>query len=439
MGDVAKMASMAMMFMDRGGSVNPWDAAQGFDSGGDVEEVDPEMFNRIDAQASDYSRPIEGPAPNLGMWPFNRGQADYKGDVTMYPPPAYRPGSPLDSLLGDKKPMDPAEALRAEGLKREAMTRAAAAQGANGSPVPAMPGPGTVPASPYQLTPATPAAPPALTPPSRVASDDPARQPYARPGGLNSDMKISDFQMPKDQNPYPDALNRDWGQKAVRSPWMSLVEAGAKMAQHVGPPGSAIGAGLQAGIGALSKERTELRNEQQINQKADELYRHAKSELNKYTRKTPHELAIEAHQNAVLAQGKYQFVNYTDPATGELKVGRADTKHGSITDPATGQPVSAGRLMGRASATGVLSPGNITSIQNAVYNDVTIPQANKAAEIDKRIKAAAAASAQQHNAGIGAPAPQPPQGAIQALKLNPGLRADFEAKYPGWLAKNPVE
>ncbi len=74
------------------------------------------------------------------------------------------------------------------------------------------------------------------------------------------------------REPYPDALNRDWGQKATRSPWMSLVKAGAQMATTVGPIGSVIGQGIKAGAGELEEQRKALTGEEAINLKAKALH-----------------------------------------------------------------------------------------------------------------------------------------------------------------------
>lgn len=216
--DMSKVAQMAMMFLERGGAVNPWDSAQGFDDGGDVEEVAPDQFNSIDAA----------------------GQPE---------PPAWQPsvGTPGDV--------------------------------------------GTMPMPAAYTKPPPPIIPNQITPQSipAIARQQPLPAPAPGPKAYNPDMKLQDFMMPKSQNPYPDALNRDAGQQVARSPWLALMQAGAKMMQTPGKPGAVIGAGVDAGIGTLTKQRTELRSEQQINQKADELYRHARSELNKYTKMTPRE------------------------------------------------------------------------------------------------------------------------------------------------------
>lgn len=81
------------------------------------------------------------------------------------------------------------------------------------------------------------------------------------------------------REPYPDALNRDWGQRATRSPWMSLVKAGAQMATSVGPIGSVIGQGIKAGAGELEEQRKALTGEEAINLKAKALHEQAQYHL----------------------------------------------------------------------------------------------------------------------------------------------------------------
>ncbi len=252
---------------EAGGAVNPWDMGEGFEFGGDVEEYSPDQFNRMDAAA---------PPPEM----------------------ASAEGSP--NLSGIPRAYE--DMLREEGLRREAMTRGAA--GANSfaatqspfqpQPEPTLPvRPPTPRPTPWDATPVSEVPGMSRSPmragPSRVSP----YQPPESGGGINSDMKISDFSMPKGEQPYPDATARDWGQKLTRSPWMGLVHAGLKMAQSTKSGAAGLAEGLEAGAGHLDTQRKELRSEQQINQKAEELYRHAKSELDKYTRKTPHQLATE--------------------------------------------------------------------------------------------------------------------------------------------------
>ncbi len=117
---------------------------------------------------------------------------------------------------------------------------------------------------------------------------------------LNADMTPERY-VNRTNVPYPDATQRDWGQNATRSPWMSLIKAGAVMASTPGPIGSVIGKGIQAGVGELEGQRTALKGEEQINQKAQSLYQQAMEHLDRYQRKTPHELATEQHSAAALA------------------------------------------------------------------------------------------------------------------------------------------
>jgi hypothetical protein len=148
-------------------------------------------------------------------------------------------------------------------------------------------------------------------------------------GGSNRDMSMATEQMPRSQQPYPDSLQRDWGQNATRSPWMALVKAGAAMASSTGPIGSVIGKGIAAGAGELDNQRKELRSEEDINNKAGALYQQAKQHLNQYQRLTP-------YQNELIKAGKgnYQSLG-KDPDTGEEV----------LIDRRTGQLVDTGRVL----------------------------------------------------------------------------------------------
>lgn len=112
---------------------------------------------------------------------------------------------------------------------------------------------------------------------------------FANPLTANADMTAGRYMLPAADRPYPDALQRDWGQNLARSPWMALVKAGAQMAQTRGPIGSVIGAGLGAGAGELEGQRKELRNEQDINLKAEALFQKAQMHLDEYQREKPGE------------------------------------------------------------------------------------------------------------------------------------------------------
>jgi hypothetical protein len=91
-------------------------------------------------------------------------------------------------------------------------------------------------------------------------------------------------QLPRSQMPYPDALDRDWGQQVARSPWGAVMAAGARMAQTTGPVGTAIGAGVESGLGYLQGQRGALRSEEAINQKVNQMYQQAQIHLDAYRR-----------------------------------------------------------------------------------------------------------------------------------------------------------
>ena len=305
---------------EAGGPVNPWDAGEGYEDGGDVEFVNPDEFNRIDAASVDYSRPLERPAPNLGMWPLNRGQADYKGDVTWFdrpqsqeqpalPPPQDAPAPPpqaAPTFPPEGSPLPPS--MTADNV--EAATPVIGAY--KTMPPPVIPEPQEVSAQ-RRTAPSLPA---------------PRQSPYAL---VNSDMQLD--RLTQEQRPYPDATERDWGQKMTHSPWMSLVHAGLKMAQSTKSGAAGLAEGLEAGAKHLDTQRKELRSEEQINQRADALYQQAKAELNKYTRKTPHQLATEQesirYHNIIGSLGQRRIeaalgtgnIVYAGPVNGEEGMG----------------------------------------------------------------------------------------------------------------------
>lgn len=192
--------------------------------------------------------------------------------------------------------------------------------------------------------------------------------PGSRGAAMNQDMSPDQYFAPKSQQPYPDATQRDWGQNLTRSPWMSLVKAGAAMASSTGPIGSVIGKGIAAGAGELEGQRKELRSEEDHNQKADALWQRAKIELDKYQRKTPHELATEQYRAQSLAQGKYTPVNYIDE-NGQTQLGAFDGRRNRLVNPNTDEPITnAKRIIGRSSGLG--GGGIPASIANAAYKAV---------------------------------------------------------------------
>jgi hypothetical protein len=129
---------------------------------------------------------------------------------------------------------------------------------------------------------------------SARASTNRERNPFAL---ANEDMTL-EGEMRSPNRPYPDALQRDWGQNLARSPWSALIVGGARMAQTRGPVGSAIGAGIEAGMGHLAGQRKALQTEEDMNMKADALFQHAKQHLDKYQRMTPYESEISRWREA---------------------------------------------------------------------------------------------------------------------------------------------
>lgn len=245
-------------------------------------------------------------------------------------------------------------------------------------------------------------------PPPKPTASAVARAPATggitpRRGGMNADMSPEQYFMPKERLPYPDATQRDWGQNLARSPWMSLVKAGAEMASTTGPIGSVIGKGIKAGAGELESQRKELRSEQDHNQKADALWQRAKVELDKYQRKTPHELATEGFRAQSLALGKYQAVNYTGE-DGKTAVGVFDAKRGIVIDPMTREPVHATNIQRRTTTGGIDKTGTLTLNQAllAVQKDPN----SAGLDINKQLELARKIAGQP---GAAAPAAETPK------------------------------
>jgi hypothetical protein len=85
---------------------------------------------------------------------------------------------------------------------------------------------------------------------------------------------------------------------------MSLVNAGATIAATPGPLGSAIGKGLLAGTKSIDDQRKELRSEQELNDKAKQLYETAQEHRRKYNQMTPYERASISVRNRELDQSE---------------------------------------------------------------------------------------------------------------------------------------
>lgn len=236
--EIASAVKIASMFAKRGGKIGH------YDDGGDVSQPN------LPGPKFDPSRPINAPAPIGAPWPFNSARTVMGGDGTMVPyktPDATVTDPPVTTENG-KTPF-PKTDPRKTGMVK------VASQHTNHTP---SGGAGTTDASVY-------------------ASPD---------AGM----------------PYPNATQKDWGQNLATSPWMALVKAGAAMATTPGPLGVSIGKGLQAGAAGLDLQRKELRSEQELNDKAQELYQTAKTHLDKYNKMTPYEQATVALKNKELDQ-----------------------------------------------------------------------------------------------------------------------------------------
>ena len=263
-----KLAQEAM-----GGSVNPYDIGQGFDNGGEVD--------------------------------------DFSSRFAALPPPGPMPSMPMTTEPLETPPLpfsdrwNPAVDAEREGV--------IAPQGGKMPPLQPMTPPPMAPvAGPPQ---AAPISPPVERPQVAV---NPGPRPIPPRLPRDPSVDLESLILPRDRMPYPDATERDWGQRAIRSPWAALIPAGAKIAQTVGPLGSAIGAGVGEGFKELGAQRKELRSEEAINQRAQALYQSAQSELRRYQ------------------QGKYQQGYFT------TKDGRPlvfDPKIGQYMHPDTGLPL----------------------------------------------------------------------------------------------------
>jgi hypothetical protein len=179
---------------------------------------------------------------------------------------------------------------------------------------------------------------------------------------LNADMTPNHYRMPGNQLPYQNLAQEQqgYGARLARNPnALALMKAGAAIASTAGPVGTAIGRGFGAAAGSLEGSRAAIRTDEQVNQKAQSIYQQAVEHLDHYQRKTPHEAAIES-------MGRFTPINYTNPETGQVQVGRFDARHGILSD-SQGNPVQAGRILGRnAAAAGMSENQAITQARNLV-------------------------------------------------------------------------
>lgn len=376
--DWAKLASYAHNLGGEeeeadGGAVMPYAMDEGFDEGGGVDNVQvfrpgiPRSLEGRDMIWANMAREHE----RLNAPHFRRGipmsnRFEEGGDVPgmdLEPPrpkrtgpwfPSGAPtGPPEPAWKGSPLPTDqaPPGAVPNPGLGEQP---GAPLPPPGGGPISAANASTPPPSSPFEtgsppvmgqtawgrppgvFTP-PPAAPPA---PARPAQRPPVGSPAApyAPRLPNADMNAEGYMMPRQMRPYPDATDRDWGQQMTRSPWMALVKAGATMASTPGAPGTVIGKAIEAGAGVLDQQRKAKTAEETINQRAESLYMQAKRHLDKYQRKTPHEVATESFRAQSLAMGRFTPITYQDKE-GNWHTGTFDGRRG-ITLDQNHQPVN---------------------------------------------------------------------------------------------------
>ena len=342
MGDAVKLATTILPFLlARGGSVSPYNFAQGFDAGGSPGDDN--------SDNESYGMNLADRLPPQPSWgEMARRAGNYYSDAMTAPRGNGAPS--VDPFVGQLPA--PAPSLP------QAQPMQAGASGVDESGM----------AFPQPTASGVPLPPPRPTnlgiPVAQPGGGTGATGNGGKGGGsgrglgiqvLNPDMNTDDYMMPKDKRPYPGASEDNWGTRAARSPWLALVKAGAAMASTTGPIGTVIGKGMGAGADELEAQRKSLQSEEGINQRAQQLYQSAKEHLDKYQRKTPHEVALEAHQAQTLALGKYQPVNYQD-AAGNWQSGVFDARRGAVLDQAH-NPIT-----GAANVTPARSGSNIPSL-----------------------------------------------------------------------------
>lgn len=306
-----------------GGEVNPWDMGQGFDMGGSPNEVVEDRFANPYLGSDQYQNipdhtsalknyglsqipQQDAPSPFSGM--------NLEGGSGFANPQGKPPGASSYDMLDDP--------------------------GVGGRNVP------RITITPRPQPPQQPEVPMPLPRPRLEPPVAPGPQFAPRPTqdpSISGNVSQDGLFMPKAQQPYPDALDRDWGQKMTRSPGMALIQAGAKMMQSTKSGIGGLGEGIEAGAATLDKQRSALRSEQQINQKAEDLYRHAKAELDKYSKVTP-------YQQALIDQGKFLNTGMTTDKGHPIVF---DQKRGLSIDSITGEPVDPSeQLKGKAGGKG---------------------------------------------------------------------------------------
>lgn len=174
---------------------------------------------------------------------------------------------------------------------------------------------------------------------------------------ISRDDDNNRYDLPRTRQPYPDATDRDWGQQAARSPWNSLIRAGAVVASSPGPFGSALARGIAAGADQLQSERATRQKEVGVNQRAQQLHQQAQAHLDQYGRMTP-------FQKASLEAGKFTPFNYMG-ADGKPAVGAFNAKTGQLFDGTTGELISGATQLQKPGGSG--GAGSTAMIKNIEY------------------------------------------------------------------------
>lgn len=310
-------AAFGPTYFAKGGSVSPYDFAEGYEDGGfadrwaavpdaiDSGEFDPRGINN-NPSAYGMDPPPEGPSNPFSSIPAGGG---FKPPSMAMPVSATGYDMFNDPGVGGPKPVPtetirPPTALTVNDSKRLPLPR----------PRPQI---------------EEPPPPPQRQPLREESTPDPS------------------IMMPRELMPYPDSTERDWGQKLTRSPWMSLVTAGAKMMQSTKGGIGGLGEGLEAGAKTLGEQRESLRSEEQINQRANLLWQNAKQELNKYTKMTP-------YQKALVDRAKFRPTGMTTQEGHPVLFNERD---GTSVNGITGAEIPEGtKLVGRPGAASRIPP-----------------------------------------------------------------------------------
>jgi hypothetical protein len=238
--------------------------------------------------------------------------------------------------------------------------------------------------------------------PGKPAADDEEEAPAGttvtagkgKPAAASSD--ISQYMQPRAQQPYPNALYQDKGQVLAKSPWMALIKAGATMMSTPGSLGTGIGKGILAGTGSLDSQRKELRSEQELNQKASQLYQDAQIHLDKYNKMTPSEAGNLAARNREIDQAadsgtnadfKPAEINQVIRAINEKPENIAKVQSGNPADTADLQRQYAAELAHRkALRTGQAAAPVDTGPGSSATNPLPAPGAGQAPVVGKFYK-----------------------------------------------------